>query len=139
MLLEHFPTPQRHRPHGREGDIGLRIQVQPQLIGVIHIRHAHGPGVEIEAVEVDHPQDVADVTRHEQIGRTSRREADRSVLVLGPFAGLRGTLLEERLSRDAFRPTFENGGPAGDATQGSLGAAKVVLGHLQLRPTLVGK
>jgi hypothetical protein len=106
---------------------------------VIDIRYSDRPGVEIEAVEVHHPQDVAYVARHEQVGRTSRREADRGILVFGPFTGLRGTLLEEGLSRDTLRPTLENSGSARDAAQGPLGTANVVLGNLQLRPALFGK
>ncbi len=111
-----------------------RVEVDPQLVGMVEVVGAGVPGVEIDAVLLGHPDDVAVVEREEHAARTGGRERD-----VDQGAGTLGPLDEQRRFAHAGVPSFQHGGPVAHAAQRSLGAHQEVLDHVELGPALLGE
>ena len=121
-----------------EHDTGLRVEIDPQLIGVRGIFDAERPEVEPQTAQVDRPHDVSQVGDDEcPRGRTVRR---RDLDGLEPLRSTcRNTLLEERLPERAVRESLQHGRPAGCRAQDRLGDGEVVTNDIQLGRPYAGK
>ena len=53
-------------PHHLEGRARLRVEVDPQLVGMVLVGRAHRPRVEPEAAEVHRPEEVGEIGDHER-------------------------------------------------------------------------
>ena len=77
---------------------GLRVEIDAQLVGMVDVGPSHRPRIEIEAAEVDGPQEVRHVDGAELVGPPSARELHGDGLE--PLRSLlRHPLLEEEVAR----------------------------------------
>ena len=115
-----------------EPGAGLRVEVEPQLVGVLLVVGEVGPDVEAEAGEVDRPRDVGEVGGHE---RPRRRAVDglhrRRLEPVGRVVG--DALLEEVLLADAVREALHQHGPAAHRAHQRLLDRRVVAHEVELR------
>ena len=65
-----------HPPHRGELHARLRIEVDPQLVGVIDVRAPDRPGVQVETAEVGRVDEVRHVHRAELAGAPPARKRD---------------------------------------------------------------
>ena len=138
VLHQYVPARQGDHAHGRRTRPRAGIEIHAQLVGVVHVLGAHGPGIEIYAVELGHVYDVGGVPWHQQVGASAGREAHGGVLVVDRCR-FRGPFLEERLAPDALRPTFQHGRSTLDSAQRALPACQEMLDDIQLGPAFVGE
>ena len=68
MLVEDGLRFERHPPDGVEGNSGLRVEVDAQLVGMVGVGAAYRPRVQVETSQVDRPQDVGHVHRAQLLG-----------------------------------------------------------------------
>ncbi len=67
VLVEHVAHAERNLAHLREGHAGAGVEVDAQLVGMVEVAAAHGPGVPVDHAEVDAPDEVRGV-----VGTSSR-------------------------------------------------------------------
>src|SRR6266545_3170818 len=60
-VLEHLPGHQGHVEYLRPGHPGHRVEVDPELVGMVEVVGAHRVGVQVDATEVDHPGELGGV------------------------------------------------------------------------------
>ena len=90
VRVEHLVDDAGDVAHRGEGHARLRVEVDPQLVGVVDVGAADRPRVQVEAAEVDGPDDVGDVDRAQLVGGTPAREVTRTVSShSGRFSGTR--------------------------------------------------
>ena len=131
-------NPLEHRLHlrgdaadGAELHPGLRIQVHPQLVRVVHVAPADRPGVEVEAAEVCRPDDMGHVHRTQLARAPAAREGDGDRLQpLGDRR--RDTLLVEELTAGAIGIALEDGGTLTHPAQSARPHGQVVADQVQL-------
>src|SRR5262245_73291 len=98
---------------------------------MIQVRGADGMRIEVDAPEVDDPQQLRRVTYDDLAGRTSGRKAELDGL--DPVRVLvRRPLLEERLALGAVHVALEDDRTPGDSPDGPLGDRRVVSGQIEL-------
>ena len=61
-------------------DARHRVEVDPQLVGMVEVLRAHRMRVELQAAQVRHPGERRGVPRHDLFGRAARGEAQRDDL-----------------------------------------------------------
>jgi hypothetical protein len=69
VLLEDLAGRDGHLPHRVEGHTGLRVEIHPQLVGMVDVAASHRPRVQVDAAEIDGPHDVGEVDRAELAGK----------------------------------------------------------------------
>ena len=95
---------------------GHRVEVDPQLVGVVEVFGAHRVRVEVEASEVDDPGQARGIPDHRLLGRRSARVVQgRGVDEVGVVLG--HALLEERLLVDALHEALQHHRPPAGAAQ----------------------
>jgi len=86
----------------RPGIATTRIEVDEQVVRLLHVADPRGPGVKIDAAQIRDPGERSGVIDHRKVGRPSARELDR--VGLEPFGmGDRDPLLVEERAIDAVR------------------------------------
>ena len=81
-----------------EGGFRRWVEVDAQLVGVVDVVGAHGPGVEVDAAEVDGPDDVGRlVAGTSSSAAAAAREGDTGGIDASSGAILGRPLLEEEL------------------------------------------
>ena len=107
VVFEHLARDQRDVEDLAPVDPGHRVEVDAQFVGVVEIVGPHRVRVEIDAAEVDRPDQPRRVVQNGFLGRGARR-----VLELGDVDEvrplLRGPFLEDRLLLDALDEAFED-------------------------------
>ena len=131
VLLEHGAGLERHAPHGVEGDAGLGIEVDAQLVGMVGVAAAHRPRVQVEAPEVDRPQDVGHVDRAQLLGAAPARERHRHRLEPRRAARRHPLLVEER-PLGAVGVALEHGRALAHPPQGAGADGEVVADQVEL-------
>ena len=128
---------ERHLSHLFEADLGRRIEVDAQLVGVVEVRTPRRPRVEVDDAEVDRPDDMRGVARDE-LGRAAatRETHGRGLEPLGSVLG--NPLLEEELLVDAVDEALHRRRALGEVAAGSFGDVDVIgreveLGEARLR------
>ena len=96
VLLEHGARLEGHTSHRVEGNAGLGVEVDAKLVRVIGVAPSHRPRVEVEASQVDRPQDVGHVHRAQLLGAAPAREGHRDGLEPRRTARRYPLLVEER-------------------------------------------
>ena len=120
-----------HVAHLRPGHARHRVEVDAQLVGVLHVVGAHGVRVEVDAAEVRDPREARRLVDDDLVGRPTRRERQRrDAHPLGPVVGR--PLLEERLLVDPVDEPLERHRPAADARQRPVGDGDEVGHHVEL-------
>src|SRR4029450_5621162 len=71
---EHLPGDQGHVADLRPAHAGHRVEVDPQLVGVVDVVGAHRVGVQVDAAQVDDPGELRGVADPPIVGTTPRRE-----------------------------------------------------------------
>ena len=90
------------------GMLGLRVEVDAQLVGVVEVAAADRPRVEVDVAEVRRPDQVRGVDGDE-LGRRCGPPGSVTVAVwIHSGALLRHALLEERLALDAVDAALED-------------------------------
>ncbi len=118
-------------PHHREGDAGRRIEVDPQLVGVIKIGRLVGPDMESQTAQVDGPDHVGHIGGHQGLGAGPVGGADDCGLQpIGPL--LRDPLLEERRSSGPVGKALQEHGPSPYGGQERRGHGLVVVHQVEL-------
>ena len=113
-------------------DAGDRVEVDPQLIGMVEVVGTHGVRIEVDAAEVDDPGQGRRVVDDDLVGRPARRE--RELRRPDPVGRVvRRALLEERLLGDPIDEPLEGHRAAADTGQRPVGDGEVVLDEVQLR------
>ena len=74
-VVEHLPRDIRDVDDLRPVDAGHRVEVDPQLVGMVEVLGAHRMRVEVEASEIDDPRQARGIPDHRLLGR---RAATRS-------------------------------------------------------------
>ena len=69
MVLQHAPGDERDLDDLAPRDTGHRVQVDPQLVGMVEVLGEYGVRVEVDAAEVDHPGQVGGVADDHLVGR----------------------------------------------------------------------
>jgi hypothetical protein len=118
-----------------ESEVGRRVEIDPQLVGVVEIVRPRVPRVQVEAVHLGHPHDVLDLEGEEHRSRSCRREGD----VDGGSSARRHTLHVEGLGIDALRPALQHRRPVVDVPQRADPTHGKVFGDVELRPAAIGE
>ena len=130
-IREHVPGHQGDCDDLWPTDAGNRIQIHPQLIGMIKVVGADRVRIEVDAAQVRHPDELRRIPDDDLLRGPPGGEAqlDR----LDPVRpGRRRSLLEERLAGRAVHEPLEDHRPSGHAAQCALGDSQVVPDHVQL-------
>ena len=115
-----------------------RVQVDPQLVGVVQVVGADRVRVQVDAAEVDDPGKRRGLVDDDLVGRPTGRE--RQLGRADPVGRVvRGALLEERLLGDAVDEALERHRPAADAGQRAIGDREVVVDEVELRVPRIGE
>ena len=130
--LERLAADQRHVADLRPRHARDRVEVDPQLVGVVEVVGAHRVRVEVDAAEVDDPGEPRRVVEDDLVGGPARRERQLG----GPDPVrpvVRRPLLEEGLAGGAVDEALQRHRPAADAAQRAVGDREVVLHEVELR------
>ncbi len=131
VLGEHVAHDQRHAPHVVPAHARAGIEVDPQLVGMVEVIGPHRVRVQIDAPEVDDPEELRGVAHHDLARRAPGGEAE--LHRLDPVGTPLGRpLLEERLLLRAIHVALEDDRPRRDPAQRSLGHRGVVLREIEL-------
>jgi hypothetical protein len=116
----------------REGRARLRVDVDPELVGMLDVGPPRGPGVEVDRAEIRRPGDLRHLGDAELVGMPSRREGDARRL--DPFRSLlRHALLVDRLSFGSVRVALELRGALVERSHDPVGDTEVVADVVELR------
>ena len=129
--LERLAGDQRHLADLRPADARDRVEVDPQLVGVVEVVGADRVRVEVDAAEVHDPGEPGRVVDHDLVGRPPRRERQLD----GPIQAGRLSgrpLLEEELPRGAVDEALERHRPAAGAAQRAVRDGEVVADEVEL-------
>jgi hypothetical protein len=138
VLVEHLAHAERDGADLRERDVGTRVEVDAQLVGVIEVVATDGPRVPVDHPEVDAPHEVRGVVGHELARVAPAGERDgRRLQPLG--RAVRHALLKERLSVDAVDPALHHGRPVAQAAHDGVGALDVVVDEVELGQAALGE
>ena len=122
---------ERHLADVVPRDAGDRVEVDPELVGMVEVVGADRVRVEVDAAEVDHPSERRRVVDHDLVGGSAGREGELD----GPDEGrelVRGALLEEEVAGRAVREALERHRPAAGAAQRAVGDREVVADEVEL-------
>ena len=119
-------------------DAGHRVEIDPQLIGMVEVVGADGMRVQIDTAEVHDPRQSRRLVHDDLVGGSPRGECQfRGPDPVGRV--VRRSLLEERLFGDPVHEPLEGHGPAADAGQRAVGDGEVVLDEVELGVSSVGE
>ncbi len=124
------------RHHGDVADLRPldprhRVEVHPQLVGMIEIVRAHRVRVQVDAPEVHDPRELGRVADHDLLRGSAGWEAELDGL---DPVGTRGRrpLLEEEVALGAVDEPLQRHRSSGDAAQRSVGDGEVVADEVEL-------
>ena len=130
-LLQHLAHHQGDPADVGERHLGLGVEVDAQLVGMIGVAAAHRPGVDVDAAEVHRPEQGRRQVDDQQAGAASAREVDRCGAQVRDVAH-RGALLEEEGAGGPVGVALEHRGTVEAAGQRAVGHRQVVLHQLPL-------
>ena len=131
-LAEHFPHDRRHLLRALEARPGLRVDVDPQLVGVVDVGLPRGPGMEVERAEVRRPHHLRDLAHAQRVGVPPGGE--RHAHGLDPIRAMLGyALLVDRLGLGAVRVALEVRRPVAERPDDAVADRAVVLDEVELR------
>ena len=108
-----------------------RIEIYPQLVGMVEVVGANRMRVQLETGEVSHPDEGGSVARHHLFCRPTRWKRQRDHL--DPWwSRLRRALLKEEIALDAVRIAHEDVGSAARALQRSWRDGDVIARQIEL-------
>ena len=120
-----------HLAHLRPRHAGHRVEVDPQLVGVVQVLGADRVRVEVEAAEVRDPREAGRLVEHDLVGGPARREGERGRP--DPVGRVvRGALLEERLLLGPVDEPLERHRAAADPGQRAVGDREEVPHQVEL-------
>src|SRR5207253_558485 len=131
MLPEYLARKERHLAYVVPRRLRLRIEVNAQLIGMVHVSCADWPWIQVDAAEVDDPCQTGCVGTDDLVSGATTGELDRRCLDPGWTRGRRA-LLVERLALGAIRESLQVHRALGYAAQRGLGDAQVVVHQIEL-------
>jgi hypothetical protein len=132
VFIEDIAHDQRDASDIVKGNAGAGIEIDTQLIRMIEVVSANGMRIEIDASEVDNPQELGGVADDDLAGRASGGEAELDGL--DPVGVILGrAFLKKRLLIRTVHVAFEHERPARDAAKSAIGDRGVILHEIQLR------
>ena len=130
-IRQHVSGHHGHVPDLRPFHAGHGIQVDSELVRVVHVGRADRMRVQVDAAEVDHPGQRGLVRDHHLVRGAAGGKAELDGL--DPVRPLvRGPLLEERLALRAVHEPLQRHRPPADAAQRPRGHGQVVAHHVPL-------
>ena len=116
----------------RPGDARHRIEVDPQLVGMVEVVGPDRVRIEVDAAEVGDPGQPGRLVEDDLVGGPAGRERQRrDPKEVGPVLG--GPLLEEEVAGGAIDEALERHRPAAYAAQRAVGDRQVVADEVELR------
>jgi hypothetical protein len=138
VFVEDLAARQRHPPDVGERHAGHRVQVHPELVGMVGILRSDRPRVQVKASEVDDPDQLGRVPNDHQVGTPAAGEVDQARLdPVGVQPGR--SLLVEGLAGRPVREALQEHGPAAGPAEGPLGHREVVAHQVQLGQSQLGE
>ena len=129
--LERLAADHRDLADLRPLDARDRVEIDPQLVGVVEILGPNRMGVEVDAAEIGDPGEPGRLAQDDLVGGSSGRK--RQLGRVDPVRSVFGrSLLEERLALSAVDEAFEGHRPTGDAAQRTVGDREVVVDQVHL-------
>jgi hypothetical protein len=115
-----------------------RIEIHPQLIGMLQVVGPYRVGVQLETAEVGEPGERGGVTRHHLVGAPARGKAQRYHFDPGRARGRRAFLIEE-FAGDAVGIAHQHVRPPAGTAQGSISHGEIVAHDIELGVSRLGK
>ena len=137
VLLEHLAHAPGDGADLVEVDLGHRVEVDPQLVGMVEVAAPNRPGVPVDHAEVDSPSEVRGVGGDELA--CVRPLGNGTVAVSASPARCRARVLEEEIAVDAVDPALERRRTVAQVPYGRLLALEVVVDEVELRDPRAGK
>jgi hypothetical protein len=132
MVVEHVAHEESDTSHVVEAHPRPGIEIDPQLVGMIEVVRAHRMWIQVDASEVDDPQQLRGVA-HDDLARGPARWKAQ-LHRLDPVRMLLGrSLLKERLTPSAVHVTLEYERATGDSSQRAACNRGVVFRQVELR------
>ena len=123
---------ERDRAHVAPNDAGTRIEIDPQLVGMIEIAGAHRMRMQLDASKIDDPCKPGGVIDHDFFRSASRWKCERNRSQ--PRGALRRcSLLIERLAFGAVDVSLEDKGTVADSGERARCDRQVVANQIELR------
>ena len=138
MLVEHLADLQSHLAHEREGHVLGGVEVDAQLVGMVEVAAAHGPGVPVDDTQVHGPDQVRGVVGHE-LARVTAAGKGHGGRLQPLRRAVGNALLKERLALDAVDPALHHRGALAQMAHDRLLALQVVLREIHLRELALGE
>ena len=133
VLGEHVADDHRRAPHRVPRHPVAGVEVDAQLVRRVEVRAPRGPRVEVDHAEVDGPDEVRLVVRHQLLRGPAGRERDRRRLQpVGHL--LRHPLLPDRLLHDPVDEALHHRRALAQVHERRVRDRHVELGEVQLRP-----
>ena len=130
--LERLAHDQRGLEHLVEADAGPGIEIEVQVVGPIDVVAARVPLIEVDAAEVDDPEQRCEVLHHREVDDVSRRVRDATGL--DPRRVRLGDALhEEAFPRRAVGVALHDHGAIAEVRQERRRDVGVVLEEIALR------
>ena len=129
---------QGHPPDVVPGDAGDRVEVDPQLVGMVEVVGADRVRVEVDAAEVGDPGEAGRIVDHDLVGGPAGGEARArpSGCQSGRLSGAR--FWKKNSPAGAVRVALEGHRPAARAAQRALRDREVVADQVELRDGAAG-
>ncbi len=131
-LVHHLAHDERDLAHERPLAVARRVEVDQQIVGLLDLRDARRPRVQLDASEVRDPRERLDVVDDREDRRVAARELHEDLVdEVGMLR--RHALLVEELALDAVREALHVERPAAEMGESLLGHADVVGDEIALR------
>ena len=128
---ERLVQDERALDHLREGDAVARIEVEVEVVGPIDVVAAGIPLVQVDASQVDHPEEGREVLDDREVDHVARRMLDGAGF--DPVRAGEGCALhEEERARCAVRVALHDHGPIAEMGQQNGRHVDVVLDEVPL-------
>jgi len=138
VVFQHLPCDQGNLADLGPGDGRHRVEVDPELVGVVEVVRPHRVRVEVDAAQIDDPEQLCRVPDHDLLGGAAGGEAQLDGL--DPFRPRLGrALLKEGLAAGALDEALERHRPPVDPANRALGDGRVVVDELELGVPGLGK
>ncbi len=136
-LLHHVAYDDRDFAHIRPLAVGGRVEVDQEVIGLLDLRDARVPRVQLDATEIDHPGERGRVVDHREDRRVAAGELD--VLLAHVVRMRRHALLVEEVALHAIRVAHHMKRPGPQVRENSVGEVYVVMDEIALREAGLGE
>ena len=138
QILERIAQQEGRLPHPVEGGAGHGVQIEVQIVGAVDVVAARIPLVQVDAAEVDHPQERRQILHDGKVDHTARGVLDGARVDPARARRRRPLHEEEGAGRPVGIPLHHHGAipEMGKQDRGNLDVVlqQITLGQPQSRP-----